>query len=191
MQAIIRSFMQRLILSLLCWSPLLPAEEQDLPGDSIYNLSALLTDQSGKQHGLDEYRGHPVLITMFYGRCPAVCPLLVETVRSIEGELDARQKSKLRVLIISIDPERDTPAALLKLATDRRIDLSRWKLSTTDAATVRKIAAMLNIQYRKLPDGNYNHSSVITLLTPLGKIRHYTDNLGTADPALVTALKAQ
>jgi protein SCO1/2 len=191
MGPIMHAFIRRLIFSLLCLSAPLVAAETDLPSESIYNLNAALIDQSGKQHSLGAYRGHPVLITMFYGSCPAVCPLLIETLRSIESELDTSKKSQLRVLLISIDPERDTPAALLRLAKERRIDLSRWKLSTADAATVRKIAAVLNIQYRKLPDGDYNHSSVVTLLTPLGEIEHFTAKLGAADPAMITALKVQ
>ena len=37
----------------------------ETPTASIYQLDARLTDQEGKARGLDLYRGHPVLITMF------------------------------------------------------------------------------------------------------------------------------
>ena len=42
--------------------------------DSIYALSASLVDQRGRQVGLDLFRGHPVLISMFYATCPDACP---------------------------------------------------------------------------------------------------------------------
>jgi protein SCO1/2 len=89
--------------------------------------------------------------------------------------------------MISIDPQRDTVPALQALARSRRIDSSRWVLARTDEATVRRIAAMLNVQYRRLPDGGYNHSSVISLLTPQGEIALQSSVLGRADPLLSDA----
>jgi len=159
------------------------------PPASIYQLDAALTNQDGKAHGLDVYRGHPVLVTMFYGSCPAACPLIIDTLRATEKELAPAIRADLRVLMISIDPARDTPEALKALAAQRRIDTSRWTLARTDAATVRTVAALLNLQYRQLPDGEYNHSTVIALLTPQGEIEASSSKLGTADDALLTHLR--
>ena len=158
------------------------------PSQSIYNLDVALVNQSGQPHGLDVYHGHPVLITLFYGSCPAACPLLMDTIRSVERTLDERQRKGLRVLMISIDPERDTTQALAALSKERRIDLTRWTLAHTDAATVRKLAAVLNIQYRRLPDGQYNHSSIIAVLSPRGEILQQSSVLGRADASLIAAL---
>jgi protein SCO1 len=47
---------------------------------------------------------------------------------------------------------------------------------------------VLGIQYRKLPDGGYNHSSIVTLLTPEGEIAVQSSELGKADPELLAAL---
>jgi protein SCO1/2 len=124
---------------------------------------------------------------MFYGSCSHTCPLLIETLRAVERA--APRADALRVLMISIDPARDTPAVLEKISRERRIDLSRWTLVTTDAATVRKIAAVLNIQYKQSPDGEFNHSSVITLLTPQGEIAVQSAKLGKADESLGAALR--
>ncbi|HEX4970582.1 MAG TPA: SCO family protein [Steroidobacteraceae bacterium] len=159
------------------------------PPQSIYNLRANLVDQTGAGRGLDMHRGHPVLVTMFYGSCAVACPLLIDTLRSFERSLTPAERAEIRVVLISIDPEHDTSEKLRTLATDRRIDLSRWTLVHTDEATVRKIAAVLNIQYRRLPDGTYNHASIITLLTPQGEIAARSSVLGKADERLVAALR--
>jgi protein SCO1/2 len=164
------------------------AEMPSAPG-SIYNLEAALTDQSGTSHGLDRYRGHPVLITMFYGSCPMACPLLIDTLRATERVLSAQERRQLRVLMISIDPQRDTTVALQELATKRHINGAQWTLARADEKTVRKIAAVLNIQYRKLPNGEFNHSSVITLLSATGEIEAQSTGLGQADAALVSATR--
>jgi len=69
----------------------------------------------------------------------------------------------------------------------RHIDLSRWALARTDAATTRRIAAVLNVQYRQLPNGDFNHSSIITVLSPKGEILAHSSMLGKADSALLEA----
>jgi len=160
-----------------------------LPSASIYQLDAALTNQDGRTHGLGVYRGHPVLITMFYASCPAVCPLIIDTLRATEKELTPAQRADLRVLLISIDPERDSVAALRTLADQRRIDTSRWSLVRAESAEVRTIAALLNVQYRQLPNGDFNHSTVITLLSPQGEIETTSTRLGTPDPQLVSQLR--
>lgn len=159
-----------------------------LPPASIYHLQAALVNQDGQARNLDLYRGQPVLAAMFYGSCPHTCPLLIDTIRSVESALSPADRTRLRVLLISIDPQRDTPRALRKLATDRRIDVSRWTLTRAEEATVRKVAAVLNVQYRRLPDGEFNHSSAITVLSPEGEILIQSPVLGHADPALIAAL---
>jgi len=177
-----------LILTLLCAAA--SHAGTAYPPQSIYNLNVVLTDQTGAQRGLDAYRGHPVLITMFYGSCPNACPMLIDTLRAIEHSLPADQLGQLRVLMISIDPEHDTVKNLQALAQTRRLDASRWTFARTDAASVRKIAALLNIQYRRLPDGAYNHSSIITLLTAQGEIAMQSSVLGKTDEQLLAALRA-
>lgn len=158
-----------------------------LPPGSIYQLDAALVDQTGKRIGLDAHRGHPVIVTMFYASCPAACPLLIDTIRAVERSLDAKQRSQLRVLMVTVDPARDTPAALTALAKSRRIDLARWTLATSDEATIRKVAALLSIQYRKLPDGDFNDSSVLTVLSRDGEILRQSSQLGRVDPEIVAA----
>lgn len=157
--------------------------------NSIYNLDVRLTDQAGAERQLATYRGHPVLISMFYGSCPVACPLIIDTLRAIERAVPAQERAQLRVLLISIDPEKDTVAALRGLAEVRRIDTSRWTLARTDAASVRKIAAVLGIQYRKTPDGGFSHSSLITVLDAAGEIKQQSSVLTKADAELLAALK--
>jgi protein SCO1/2 len=164
------------------------ARDSDPPG-SLYHLEAALTNQAGESHGLDVYRGHPVLIAMFYGSCPATCPLIIDTLRATERELTAVQRANVRVLLISIDPDRDTTAALSALAVSRHVDTTRWAMARTDEASVRKIAALLNVQYRKLPGGDFNHSTVIALLSPDGELQASSSNLGHADATLLVALR--
>lgn len=165
------------------------AAADTLPGDSIYQLKAALTAQDGKAAGLDMYRGHPIVISMFYGSCPYVCPTLINSIQRMENKLDPDSRKRVRVLLVSLDPERDTPAALAAIATKHGADTSRWTFAQTPDASVRQLAAVLGIQYRKLPDGSFNHSTVITLLDPEGRIVAKTSLIGRLDEDFLTRLR--
>jgi protein SCO1/2 len=94
-------------------------------------------------------------------------------------------------LLVSFDAENDTPAALKQLAESRRIDTARWTLARADVAAVRRIAAALNIQYRKLPDGQFSHATIISALDADGKVVTQSAELGHADPEILKALNAR
>lgn len=176
-------------LALLAWRAIAGVPAAD-PSESLYQLKAPLIAQDGRAIGLDVYRGQPVLVTMFYAGCQATCPLIIDTLRSVEKKLPPEQLKNLRVLLVSIDPEHDTPAALAATAKERRIDLSRWTLAHADERTVRQVAAALGVQYRKLPDGQFSHATQISVLDARGKILAQSDQLGGADEKLVQAIGA-
>ena len=161
-----------------------------VPEDSLYRLAPPLVDQAGKAATLDLHAGHPVLVTMFYGSCPHVCPMLISTIQRFELELPEANRGRLRVLMVSLDPQRDTPAKLTEVAQRHRVDPARWTLARADAKDVRRLAAALNIQYRQLPDGEFSHSTVITLLDRQGRIVKQTSSLLRLDPEFTGALKA-
>lgn len=137
---------------------------------SIYDLKITLQDQSTQSVPLSVFEGHPVIVSLFYGSCQYSCPLLMSAVQKVESTLSPAMKSKVRVLLISIDPVRDQPPQLAALAARYKLDLTRWKLATTSEDNVRDIAAVVGLKYRKLPGGDYNHSQVIAVLNDKGDI---------------------
>src|SRR5690606_32635960 len=79
---------------------------------------------------------------------------------------------------------------LAEVARKRRMDTSRWTLAQPRPEDLRKLAAVLDVQYRKLPDGEFNHSSVISLLDREGRVLARTSKLGGApDPEFVAAVR--
>ena len=162
-----------------------------LPADSIYQLPLALTDQLGRQQQLAERRGQPVLVSMFYTSCQFVCPMLIETLRDTQAQLSADERAKLSVLMVSFDPEHDTVAVLKSTADQRQLDPARWTLARTDAKSVRKLAAVLGIQYRALANGDFNHTTAVILLDADGRMVGRTAKLGSADPTFVKRVKAQ
>lgn len=170
--------------------PASAAPSGPLPGDSLYQLPLRLVDSAGVEHPLGVHRGHPTLVSMFYASCPAACPMLIHDLQAIEARLAPTERDDLRVLLVSFDPDRDTPEALSALAVERHVDLQRWALASTPEADVRTLAATLGISYRRLENGHYNHSAVITLLDRDGVPRGRIEGLSQAPEALVEAIGA-
>lgn len=98
---------------------------QTLPDDSVYQLSLPLTDSKGVTRDWRTLRGTPRLVSMFYTSCQYMCPLIVESGKAIEHQLTPSQQKKLGVVLISMDPARDTPAALNKVIEQRKLDPAR------------------------------------------------------------------
>ena len=160
----------------------------ELPGDSIYRLPVALADQDGHDFRLADRRGTPQLVSMFYTSCQYVCPLIIDTMKKTQHALNTGEQAKLKVILVSFDPERDSAARLGEVFTERKLDASRWTLARTDAAAVRKLAAVLGVQYRALANREINHSTSIVLLDGDGRIVARTDKLGAIDPEFVEAL---
>ncbi len=100
----------------------LPSLETELPGDSLYQLPVVGVSQTGSETRWDAQRGHPVVVSMFYASCPAACPMLIADLQSFENSLSTEEKQDLRVVLVSLDPERDTPEALAKIAAEHGLD---------------------------------------------------------------------
>ena len=160
-----------------------------LPTNSVYQLPVALTDQDGRDFRLADRRGKPMLVSMFYSSCQFVCPMLIDTLRDTESKLGAGEREQLRVLMVSIDPAHDTVAVLKQKANERAIATPRWAMARTDAASVRKLAAVLGIQYRALADGEFNHTTALILLDAEGRIVGRSSQLGSADPAFVLKVR--
>jgi protein SCO1/2 len=174
-----------------------PAHHHERPtagrpgGDSIYAVPATFRDQEGRAVALDVFRGHPVLVTMFYATCRDACPLLIAQLHRLEREVPVSARSSLRILLVSLDPERDTPAALEALARSHHVEDARWRfLQAPDDDTVRVIAAVLGIKYRRLADGHVNHSSVIGLLDATGAIDARIEGAGPPSETFLERLRA-
>jgi protein SCO1 len=183
----LRRIATALLLALTCTlATAVPA----LPADSIYQLAVPLTDQAGRDFQLEDRRGRPMLVSMFYTSCQFVCPMLIEALRDTETTLGADERARLSVLMVSFDPEHDSVAVLKQTADERRLDGTRWTLARTDAKSVRKLAAVLGIQYRALKNGDFNHTTALLLIDADGRIAGRTSKLGSADPAFVKLVKA-
>jgi protein SCO1/2 len=179
-------------LWMLCLSLLLVGSASaatPLPNDSVYQLGIKLTDQDGHSWPLPERRGRVQLMTMFYTSCTMVCPMTVDTMKATRKAVEEPARDKLDLLAVSFDPARDSVAALHQYAEKRQLDAPHWTLARAEPQDVRALSALLGLQYRQLPDGDFNHSTELILLDPDGRIIARTSIIGRLDPEFVKAVR--
>jgi protein SCO1/2 len=165
-----------------------PAPERTLlaePPRAIADFQ--LTDQAGKTVKLADLRGAPVLMFFGFTHCAQICPTALHQLRQLEREHRA-ELGKTRIVIVSVDGERDSPAAMktwLQPISTTFIGL------TGPPARVHNIAAQFSAAFYKTPGasaGEYSmeHNSQIFLLDGKGQLRATFFNAPLATMAAVT-----
>jgi cytochrome oxidase Cu insertion factor (SCO1/SenC/PrrC family) len=137
-------------------------------GPSIYDLPLPLVDADGRARSLADLRGRTVVAAMIYTSCTTVCPSIIEDMKAVERRLPDRVRANTIFVLFSLDPDRDTPAALQRFAAERRLDPARWRLFATSEDGVRTLAAVLGVKYAKEPSGAIAHSATIVIIEPSG-----------------------
>ncbi len=144
-----------------------------------------LVDQDGRAFDLASVRGTPVLVYFGYTHCPDVCPATVGVLNQVIG----RAGRPVRAIIVTVDPERDTPAALksyLEYLPAAYIGL------TGSASAVKTAADAWGVTYARIDTGSASgygmaHTAEVYLVDADGLLRaHYP--FGTAAPAILADL---
>lgn len=165
------------------------AQAQSLPGDSVYQVDIHVTDQQGARHAWRDLRGRPAVVSMFYTQCHMMCPLILESAKSVSNQLSADERKRLDFAMLSLDPANDTPQAMRETAQRHRTP-DGWRFLTPDANDVRAIASVLDIRYRARSDGSINHTSALVLIDGDGRILARTEIASAvADPEFVAAVR--
>ncbi len=155
-----------------------PADTAGFTDGSIYQVSSSWVTQDDQQINISDLKGQFVVMAMTYTSCEFSCPLIVADMKKIISKIPDRQKQHVRLVLLSIDPENDTPAVMKAFAQKTRLAPDQWTLLKGDAGDVLEIAALLGVRYKKMPDGEYAHSNIITLLNPEGEVIHQQNGLG-------------
>ncbi|GMU57101.1 MAG: hypothetical protein AMXMBFR33_62470 [Candidatus Xenobia bacterium] len=154
-----------------------PRREGPLPELSVYHLTGTWTDQNGKELTLQELRGKVQLLAMVYASCPQACPRIIADMKSIDQDLSKRHPDGVELVLVSIDPETDTPERLRQLAGEQGLG-PRWHLLRGDSQQVQELAAVLGVKYRKVSATDFAHSNLITVLDADGVVVHQQEGLG-------------
>jgi protein SCO1/2 len=110
---------------------------------------------------LSQWRGQPVVLTMFYRSCEARCEPTVDRLKKLE-EAFARRGRHPHFVLITLDPRNDTPARLRAFKKARRLPEETWHLLNGPSLQTRALSRVLDFQVAG-DDGHLDHETKIFL----------------------------
>jgi protein SCO1 len=135
-----------------------------------YGKSLELVDHTGKPRRLEDFRGKAIVLFFGFTHCPDVCPTTLAEVAAALRQLGP-EAERVQVLLVTVDPERDTQEALAKYVT--AFDPHFLGLRG-DAAATQRAAKEFKIYYEKRKSGEsytVDHSGQTYVLDPQGRLR--------------------
>lgn len=136
-----------------------------------------LIDENGANVSASSLRGRVWVADFFFTRCPTICPRITRRMRSLQ--VAAAGQVDITLVSFTVDPENDTPPALLAYAHKYEADLRSWKFLTGDLAVVQKtIVEGFKLALDGKPDpgaenGGIIHGSHLVLVDKTLAIRGY------------------
>jgi len=120
------------------------------------------------------------LMAMVYTHCPDICPMTTHNMYLLQQRLPDELKDKVRFVVISFDPDRDTPDVLKRFAEIRDLTFDKWTLLSGDKQNTKEV--MLKFDIKAIPaDSSYDengelsysviHTDRISLIDQNGRLR--------------------
>ncbi|WDH23003.1 MULTISPECIES: SCO family protein [Pseudomonas] len=134
-----------------------------------------MTDQEGQPVVLNELKGKWSLLFFGYTFCPDICPTTLAQLRQIKSELPKEAVDNLQVVLVSVDPNRDTPQQLKQYLG--YFDKDFKGLTATSVADVQKLANAVSIPFipadTSKPNYTVDHSGNLAVIGPDGTQRGF------------------
>lgn len=156
---------------------LLPSVNVRSMGQALVGGPFTLTDQTGKRVTDQDFRGQFLLLFFGYTNCPDVCPTALQIMAAALDKLGANAR-RITPVLISVDPDHDTPALLASYVASfhpRLIGL------TGSPAEIDAVTRAYRVYVKKVSDPksttgySIDHSSIIYVMGPDGKyLAHFT-----------------
>ena len=154
------------------------AKEKPISDLSIYNLPSKWTNQNGQNMEMKDLRGKVLVMVMIYTSCKSACPRLVADMRNIESRLPDNIKEHVKLVLVSIDPETDTPKRLKEFAITNKMDGEQWEFLRSTEENTREFAAVLAVNYKKIAPLEFSHSNIISVFNADGELSYQQEGLG-------------
>jgi protein SCO1/2 len=146
-----------------------------------------LTTQTGELLRWKDLRGKVVLVSFIFTTCSGSCPATTHRMGQVAQALKEQglfKNDRVRLVSITLDPVRDTPAALAGYMQLYDANPAHWTFLTGAPATVAKVIADWGMWARPAANGQLDHPSRVFLVDQRGRVREIY-NLELFKPAWV------
>lgn len=156
----------------------------DAAQGSLFDLGSKWTTETNQTITLKEFKGSLFIISMFYATCQSICPRLVADMEQLSKKIAEKTGKEPRMVLVSFDSEKDNPAVLN--AYKKKMNLKEnWTLLSGKEEDIRMLSAVLGINYKKISNGEFNHSAVYSLVSKEGIVVSRIEGIGSNTEALI------
>jgi protein SCO1/2 len=145
---------------------------------SIYNIPSVWTTQHNEQIEFKDLQGSVLAVVMVYTSCQTACPRLAADMRNIEEQVAEKGKENVKYVLVSIDPENDTPERLTQFGKDYQLEGDQWLFLRGTEETVREFANIVAVKYKQISPIDFSHSNIISVFDTEGVMQHQQEGLG-------------
>lgn len=138
--------------------------------DSIFLLDSKWQNQDGIELQLKDLKGKNLVVAMIFTSCQTACPLLIADMKKVASKIDPKKLKETSMVLITIDPENDTPEVLKKYAQERTMYGDPWIFLRTDMESTREFANVLAVKYKKITPIIFSHSNIISIFNKNGEM---------------------
>ncbi|NQW30184.1 MAG: SCO family protein [Ignavibacteria bacterium] len=156
--------------------------DETISDASIFNLTSKWNTQAGKTIELRELKGEVLVVVMIYTSRKAACPRLVADMKRIYAKVN---NPHVKYVMVSIDPETDTPAKLKSFAIKNELAGDQWILLQGTVENVREFSNVLSVKYKQIAPLDFSHSNIISVFNKKGELVHQQEGLGVDNKILV------
>lgn len=120
------------------------------------------------------------LLAMVYTHCPDICPMTTHNMHLVDQRLPEELRQKINYIVITFDPNRDTPNVLKRFAEIRDLSFNNWTLLSGDEKNTNEVMLKFGIKaipadsaYDENGELSYNviHTDRISLIDQEGRLR--------------------
>ena len=153
--------------------PNVPAHlPREYPRQTAIAPAFTLLDQHGKTISLRDFAGRPAVVTFVFAHCQALCPVIVESIKRAAPAAGASE-----VLLVTLDPWRDTPGSLPALAREWNLPANFHVLSSRGVDDVLDVARAYDVPFdRDEKTGDIEHPGLVFLIDRYGRIAYTFNN---------------
>ena len=138
--------------------------------ESIFVLDSKWQNQDGQELQLKDLKGKNLVVVMIFTSCKTACPILVADMRAVASKIDPKKLKETTMLLVSIDPENDTPEVLKAYAEQNNMYGEPWLFIRSDKESVRELANVLAVKYKKISPIVFSHSNIISVFNKNGEM---------------------
>ena len=148
-----------------------------------------LIDTRGREVGLGDLRGKPLVLSLVYTSCPDTCSIVTRHLhRAVQAARRALGESAFSVATVGFDPRFDTPEQMRMYADRQGVSMPDWRFLSGDPSTLERLLDQIGFTRVASPRG-YDHLAQTTVIDADGWIYRQIYGDGFALPHLVEPLK--